>query len=99
MPFPATVPSIHCSFPYLHDFWIKPEDLVKMKDMDIREADTGGLADILEIEIDRDLSDTEKKREFIRQITWKDADIPPPHRPSFQFLFYSISCLAKRDSV
>ncbi len=47
---------------------IKPEDLVKMKDMDIREADTGGLADILEIEIDRDLSDTEKKREFIRQI-------------------------------
>ncbi len=47
---------------------IKPEDLAKMKDMDIREADTGGLADILEIEIDRDLSDTEKKREFIRQI-------------------------------
>ncbi len=47
---------------------IKPEDLAKMKDMDIREADTGGLADILEIKIDRDLSDTEKKREFIRQI-------------------------------
>ncbi len=47
---------------------IKPEDLINMKDMDIREADTGKLADILEIEIDRDLSDTEKKREFIRQI-------------------------------
>lgn len=47
---------------------IKPQDLAKMKDMDIREADTGGLADILEIEIDRDLSDTKKKREFIRQI-------------------------------
>ncbi len=47
---------------------IKPEDLAKMKDMDIREADTGGLADILEIEIDGDLSDTKKKREFIRQI-------------------------------
>ncbi|MDE6844888.1 MAG: hypothetical protein K2J99_03860 [Lachnospiraceae bacterium] len=47
---------------------ITPEDLVKMKDMDIREADAGRLADILEIEIDKDLSDTEKKREFIRQI-------------------------------
>lgn len=47
---------------------IEPEDLEKMKGMDIREADTGKLADILEIEIDRDLSDTEKKREFIRQI-------------------------------
>lgn len=47
---------------------IKPEELAKMKDIDIREADTGGLADILEIEIDRDLSDTEKKREFIKQI-------------------------------
>ena len=47
---------------------IEPEDLAKMKDMDIREADAGKLADILEIEIDRDLSDTEKKREFIRQI-------------------------------
>lgn len=45
-----------------------PEDLVKMKDMDIREADAEKLADILEIEIDRDLNDTEKKREFIRQI-------------------------------
>ncbi|MBD5526565.1 MAG: hypothetical protein HDR04_19635 [Lachnospiraceae bacterium] len=47
---------------------IGPEDLAKMKDMDIQEADAGKLADILEIEIDRDLSDTEKKREFIRQI-------------------------------
>ena len=47
---------------------IEPEELSKMKDMDIREADVGRLADILEIEIDRDLSDTEKKREFIRQI-------------------------------
>lgn len=47
---------------------IEPEDLAKMKDMDIREADIGSLADILEIEIDKDLSDTEKKREFIRQI-------------------------------
>lgn len=47
---------------------IKPEDLVRMKDMDIREADREVLTDILEIEIDRDLSDTEKKREFIRQI-------------------------------
>lgn len=45
-----------------------PEDLAKMKDMDIREADAGRLADILEIEIDKDLSDIEKKREFIRQI-------------------------------
>lgn len=47
---------------------IMPEDLAKMKDMDIREADIGSLADVLEIEIDKDLSDTEKKREFIRQI-------------------------------
>lgn len=46
----------------------KKEDLVKMKAMDIREADINVLADILEIEIDRDLNDTEKKREFIRQI-------------------------------
>ncbi len=46
----------------------KTEDLAKMKDMDIREADLGTLADILEIAIDRDLSDIEKKREFIRQI-------------------------------
>ena len=44
------------------------EDLAKMKDMDIRETDGEILADILEIEIDKDLSDTEKKREFIRQI-------------------------------
>lgn len=50
------------------DGGIKPEDLAKMKDMDIRKADTGGLADILEIKIDKDLSDIEKKREFIRQI-------------------------------
>ena len=48
--------------------YIEPEDLAKMKDMDIREADAEGLADILEIEIDKDLSGTEKKREFIRQI-------------------------------
>ena len=47
---------------------IEPEDLVKMKDIDIREADREALADILEIKIDKDLSDTEKKREFIRQI-------------------------------
>lgn len=47
---------------------IMPEDLAKMKDMDIREAEAGRLADILEIEIDKDLSDAEKKREFIRQI-------------------------------
>ena len=47
---------------------IEPEDLAKMKDMDIREADTGKLADILEIKIDSDLDSTEKKREFIRQI-------------------------------
>ena len=40
----------------------------KMKDIDIREADREALADILEIKIDKDLSDTEKKREFIRQI-------------------------------
>lgn len=47
---------------------IAPEDLVRMKDMDIREAEREALTDILEIEIDKDLSDTEKKREFIRQI-------------------------------
>ncbi len=47
---------------------IEPEELAEMKDMDIREADAGKLADILEIEIDKDLSDTQKKREFIRQI-------------------------------
>ena len=39
-----------------------------MKDVDIREAEAGKLADILEIEIDKDISDIEKKREFIRQI-------------------------------
>lgn len=42
--------------------------LGKKKDIDIREADREALVDILEIEIDKDLSDTEKKREFIRQI-------------------------------
>lgn len=47
---------------------ITPENLARMRDMDIREADLGMLADILDVEIDRDLSDTEKKREFIRQI-------------------------------
>lgn len=47
---------------------IDPEDLAKMKDMDIREADRESLADILEIKIDNRLDDTEKKREFIRQI-------------------------------
>ncbi|MDE7187636.1 MAG: hypothetical protein K2O13_09040 [Lachnospiraceae bacterium] len=47
---------------------ITPKDLVEMKNMDIREADAEELADILEIEIDKDLSDTEKRREFIRQI-------------------------------
>ena len=40
----------------------------KMKDIDIREADREALADILEIKIDKDQNDTEKKREFIRQI-------------------------------
>ena len=43
-------------------------DLEKMKETDIREADINALADILEIKIDCDLSSTEKKREFIRQI-------------------------------
>lgn len=43
-------------------------DLVKMKEMDIRVAEADGLADILEIEIDKNLSDIERKREFIRQI-------------------------------
>lgn len=33
----------------------------KMKDIDIREADREALADILEIKIDKDLSDTEKR--------------------------------------
>lgn len=47
---------------------ITPKDLVRMKDMGIREADREVLTDILGIEIYRDLSDTEKKREFIRQI-------------------------------
>ena len=47
---------------------IEPEELAKMKDMDIQEADAAGLADILEIEIDKDLSSIEKKREFIIQI-------------------------------
>lgn len=47
---------------------IAPEDLAEMKDMDIREADGAELADILEIEIDKDLSGIEKKREFIWQI-------------------------------
>jgi hypothetical protein len=47
---------------------ITPKDLVEMKNMDIREADAEELADILEIEIDKDLSDTEKRKEFIRQI-------------------------------
>ena len=47
---------------------ITPEDLAKMKDTDIREADAEMLADILEIEIDGDLSDSKKKKEFIRQI-------------------------------
>lgn len=47
---------------------ITPENLARMRDMDIRKADLGMLADILEVEIDGDLSDTEKKREFIRQI-------------------------------
>lgn len=47
---------------------IAPAELAGMKDMDIREADGERLADILEIEIDKDLSGTEKKKEFIRQI-------------------------------
>lgn len=44
------------------------DGLKEMKNMDIREADAAGLADILEMEIDKDLIDVEKKREFIRQI-------------------------------
>ena len=44
------------------------DELAKMRDMDIREADLLELSDILEIKIDDNLSDTEKKREFIRQI-------------------------------
>ncbi len=47
---------------------IAPEELVKMRDMEIREADREGLADILEIEIEGNLDDAEKKKEFIRQI-------------------------------
>lgn len=47
---------------------IMPEDLAKMKDMDIREADAGRLVDILEIEMDKDLSDAEKRRGFVSQI-------------------------------
>ena len=47
---------------------IEPEELIKMKNRDIREADRETLVDILEIEIDRGLSDTGKKREFIRQM-------------------------------
>ncbi len=47
---------------------VAPEDLARMKDTDIREADVEMLADILEIEIDGNLSDSEKKREFIRQV-------------------------------
>lgn len=46
----------------------KPEDLARMKNMDIREADAAELADILEIEIDRGLSSADQKREFVRQI-------------------------------
>lgn len=40
----------------------------KMRDMDIREADRETLADILEIEIDRGLSEADRKREFLRQM-------------------------------
>ncbi len=47
---------------------ITPEDIAGMRDMDIREADAAMLADIMEVEISEDLSDAEKKSEFIRQI-------------------------------
>lgn len=44
------------------------EDLAGMGHIEVWEADREALADILEIEIDGNLSGTEKKREFIRQI-------------------------------
>ncbi len=44
------------------------ENLAEMRDMDIREANRETLADILEIKVDEDLSDTDKRKEFIRQI-------------------------------
>lgn len=47
---------------------ITPEELVKGKETDIREADGEALADILEIAIDDSLSGAEQKREFLRQI-------------------------------
>lgn len=47
---------------------IMPENLAKMRNMDIREAERETLADILEIKMDGDLSDIEKRKEFLRQI-------------------------------
>ena len=44
------------------------EDFAKMRDMDIREVRREELADILEVKIDENLSEEDKKREFIRQI-------------------------------
>lgn len=44
------------------------EEVANMRDMDIREADRDTLADILEIKIDGNLSDAEKRKEFMRQI-------------------------------
>lgn len=47
---------------------IRLEDLVRMRNMNIQEADREALADIMEVKIGKDLSSTEKKLEFIRQI-------------------------------
>ena len=44
------------------------EELAKMRDMDIREVRREELADILEIKIDENLSEEDKRQEFIRQI-------------------------------
>ena len=47
---------------------MEPDDLEKMKRIDIREADEKELVDILKIEIDASAGSSEKKREYIRQI-------------------------------
>lgn len=53
---------------------VAPEELSDIREVDlgvlsdIREVDPGALSDIREIKIDRPLSDTEKKREFLKQI-------------------------------
>ena len=60
-----------------------PEDLAKMKDVDIREAEAGKLADILEIEIDKDISDIirqirnpylYRQGEYIVKLSFADTD-------------------------